>query len=65
MAHSGTALQALRTAQGLSIRELARLADVSDSMLSQVERGKKDPSPRWLKCVTDALGRHLAGDEAA
>lgn len=51
----------MRQAQGLSVRELARLAEVNHSQLSQVERGLKDPSPRWLKSVTDALGRHLGG----
>lgn len=61
MAYTGTALRALRTSQDLSIRELARLAEVNPTMLSQVERGLREPSPRWLKAVTDALGRHLAG----
>lgn len=51
----------MRKAQDLSQRELARLADVNHGYLSQVERGLEDPSPRWLKSVTDALGRHLAG----
>lgn len=61
MGHAGTAIRAMRQAQGLSVRELARLAEVNHSQLSQVERGLKDPSPRWLKSVTDALGRHLGG----
>jgi transcriptional regulator with XRE-family HTH domain len=51
----------MRKAQDLSLRELAALAEVDYSMLSQVERGLKDPSPRWLKAVTDALGKHMAG----
>ena len=33
----------------------------STRYLSQVERGLRDPSPRFLKAVTDALGKHLAG----
>lgn len=64
MAHAGIAIRALRDAQGLGLRELARLAEVNPSMLSQVERGLKDPSPRWLRAVTDALGQHLAGASA-
>jgi transcriptional regulator with XRE-family HTH domain len=64
MAHAGIAIRALRTAQGLGVRELARLAEVNPSMLSQVERGLKDPSPRWQKAVTDALGKNLAGVSA-
>jgi transcriptional regulator with XRE-family HTH domain len=51
----------MRKAQGLSLRELARLAEVEPGYLSQVERGIKDPTPRWLKAVTDALGKHLGG----
>lgn len=61
MAHAGTAVRALRTSLGLSIRELARIAEVNPTMLSQVERGLRDPSPRWLKSVTDALGQQLGG----
>lgn len=51
----------MRKAQGLSLRELARIAEVEPGYLSQVERGLRDPSPRWLKSITDALGKHLAG----
>lgn len=61
MAHAGTAIRAMREAQGLSLRQLAKLAEVEPGYLSQVERNKKDPSPRWLKAVTDALGKNLAG----
>ena len=61
MSQAGKALRAMRKAQGLSIRELARQAEVNAGMLSQVERGLREPSPRWLKDVTDALGRHLGG----
>lgn len=61
MGHAGAAVKAMRKAQGLSLREVARLAEVSPAHLSQVERGIREPSPRWLKAVTDALGRHLGG----
>lgn len=60
MPHTGTVIKMARNAQKLSIRQLARLADVDHSMLSRVERGEVDPSARWLKAVTDALGRHMA-----
>lgn len=49
----------MRKAQGLSVRELARLADVNAGYLSRVENGHEEPSARWLKSVTDALGKHL------
>lgn len=52
----------MREAQDLSLRELARLADVEPGYLSQVERGIKEPTPRWLASVTSALGRHLSGE---
>lgn len=61
MGHAGTVIRTTRKAQNLSLRELARLAEVEPGYLSQVERGIREPSPRWLKSVTDALGRHLGG----
>lgn len=61
MGHAGHAIRALRKAQGLSLRDLAKLAEVNAGHLSQVENGKREPSPRWLKAVTDALGQHLGG----
>lgn len=64
MPHAGTALQALRKTQKLSLRELAALAEVDYSTLSKVERGLVDPSPRWLKAVTDALGKYIAAGAA-
>lgn len=60
MPHAGTVLRAARKAQDLSLRELAALAEVDYSALSKVERGLVDPSPRWLKAVTDALGKYMA-----
>lgn len=54
----------MRKAQDLSLRELARLADVEPGYLSQVERGQRIPTARWLASVTDALGRHLRGGAA-
>lgn len=61
MPHAGNVIQAARKAQKLSLRDLAALAEVDYSMLSKVERGEAEPSARWLKSVTDALGKHMAG----
>lgn len=61
MTNAGHAISEMRKAQDLSLRELARLAEVEPGYLSQVERGLREPSPRWLKSVTDALGKHLGG----
>src|SRR3954462_4852358 len=40
----GPRLKELRQAAGLSLRELARQADVSPSLISQIENGKSRPS---------------------
>ena len=61
MPHSGTVIREARKARKLSLRDLATLAEVDYSTLSKVERGLVEPSPRWLKAVTDALGKHMAG----
>lgn len=60
MPHAGTVLKLAREAQNLSLREVAALAEVDYSALSKVERGLVEPSARWLKAVTDALGKHMA-----
>ena len=39
----------------LSLRSLAKLTNVSDSYLSQVERGLYEPSPEVLKSIAEAL----------
>lgn len=60
MKPAGAAIREMRKAQDLSLRELARLAEVEPGYLSLVERGIREPSKRWLASVTDALGNHLA-----
>ncbi len=49
-------LRAQRQVARLSLRSLARLTNVSDSYLSQVERGLYQPSPEVLKAWAGALG---------
>ena len=39
----------------LSLREMARMADISNAYLSQVERGIHEPSVRVLHALADAL----------
>lgn len=51
----------MRLAQDLTLRELADLSGTNPTYLSQVERGVRRPSRRWLRKVTEALGRHMAG----
>jgi transcriptional regulator with XRE-family HTH domain len=45
----------------LSLRHLAKLTHVSDSYLSQIERGLHEPSPEVLKSIAAALNLPLNG----
>jgi len=57
----GSVLFAVRTSQRLTLREVAQLAGVSFGYLSQVERGQCSPSSVWLRAITEALGKRMAG----
>jgi len=52
----GTRLKERRTAAGMSLREMAREADVSPSFLSQIENGKSQPSVATLFSFARILG---------
>ncbi|MGN8553879.1 UNVERIFIED_CONTAM: helix-turn-helix domain-containing protein [Microbacterium sp. SLM126] len=56
---SGTVLRTLRERTGLSAREVARRAKVSESYLSRVESGKANPSDAWLGFVASVLSDAL------
>ncbi|MEP7225074.1 MAG: helix-turn-helix transcriptional regulator [Actinomycetota bacterium] len=51
----GTFIRGQRQVANLSLREMARLTDVSNAYLSQIERGLHQPSVRILRSVADAL----------
>jgi transcriptional regulator with XRE-family HTH domain len=51
----GEKLRAIRQERGMSLRELATKAEVSASMLSQIETGKVFPSVRSLYGIASAL----------
>ena len=51
----GEKLRAIRQQRQMSLRELADKADVSASMLSQIETGKAYPSVRSIYNIADAL----------
>jgi transcriptional regulator with XRE-family HTH domain len=55
----GGRIEALRREHRYSIRKLADVAGVSASLISDVERGKVEPSISTLKRVADALGTTL------
>ena len=52
----GRYLRAQREIAKLSLRHLARMTNVSDSYLSQLERGLYQPSPEVLRAIADGLG---------
>jgi transcriptional regulator with XRE-family HTH domain len=56
----GALIRAQRQSAGLSLRELAERTNVSNAYLSQLERGRHEPSLTVLKAVADALGVPLA-----
>lgn len=55
----------MREAQGLSLRDLAKLADTDHSYISKVERELVTPTGRWLISITDALADHIMNGGAA
>lgn len=56
----GRALRVLREQSGLTARELAERAGVSESYLSRVETGREAASPAWIGNVAAAISRALA-----
>jgi transcriptional regulator with XRE-family HTH domain len=52
----GEFIKAQRRLNQLSQRELARLSDLSDTYMSQLERGLHEPSIRVLRALADSLG---------
>ena len=57
---NGEVLRTIREQSGYSLSECARQADVSKAMLSEVERGIKNPSPPLVKRLAAALGVSIA-----
>jgi transcriptional regulator with XRE-family HTH domain len=51
----GDVLRSARTAQGRTLREVSDAARVSLGYLSEVERGRKEPSSELLSSICDAL----------
>ena len=52
----GEFVRAQRRLAQVSQRNLAKMAGVSDSYLSQLERGNYRPSPQVVKSLADAFG---------
>jgi transcriptional regulator with XRE-family HTH domain len=51
----GSFIKAQRRLAELSQRELAKIADLSDAYVSQLERGMHEPTVRVLKSISKAL----------
>lgn len=51
----GERLRRTRTSQQRTLREVSRVARVSLGYLSEVERGRKEPSSELLGSICDAL----------
>ncbi|HPP07160.1 MAG TPA: XRE family transcriptional regulator, partial [Syntrophorhabdaceae bacterium] len=51
----GNKIKELRISKNLTIKQLAELVDCTPSLISQLERGKTDPSISMLKKIADAL----------
>jgi transcriptional regulator with XRE-family HTH domain len=55
----GALLRAQRLAKGLSLRELATRTGVSNAYLSELERGRHEPSLSVLRAIASALDTPL------
>jgi transcriptional regulator with XRE-family HTH domain len=56
----GAKLRALRHKRGLTMKEVAAQADLTESFVSQVERDAVNPSVASLQRLAGALGVHIA-----
>ena len=55
----GSVVRRMRDERGMSLKQLAALAGVSESFLSQVERGVANPSVASLRRIADGLGTSI------
>jgi transcriptional regulator with XRE-family HTH domain len=55
----GLNLQRLRRQKGISQEELADLANIHQTYLSGVERGKRNPTVTVLQRIAEALGADI------
>jgi len=56
----GRRLRATREEQGSRLVDIAERAGISPQYLSEIERGRKEPSSEMIAAVTGALGVDLA-----
>jgi ribosome-binding protein aMBF1 (putative translation factor) len=56
----GRSLRATRESQGVRLVDVAGRAGISPQYLSEIERGRKEPSSEMIAAITGALGVDLA-----
>lgn len=56
MGSIGNRVQEIREGNGLSIRQLARQADLADETVSKIEAGTANPTMRTLEKIAEVLG---------
>lgn len=59
MSQIGNNVRRLREKRMLTVRELAKRAGVSHSMISRIERGEQSPSAAKLLLIANALNTDL------
>ena len=52
-------VKALRTAKNMGIRELGRAVDVTGMHISNIEKGKSQPSPELMQKIAKALDANV------
>jgi transcriptional regulator with XRE-family HTH domain len=57
---AGAVLRGRRLAQGRTLQQVADRAGLSAQYLSEIERGRKEPSSEMLESICGALGIRLA-----
>jgi len=62
---TGPALRVLREQSGLTAREVAARAGVSESYLSRVENGKVTAEPAWIGNVAASIAAAIVETAAA
>jgi transcriptional regulator with XRE-family HTH domain len=60
IAQVGAGVRRLRAAQGLTLADVAKMADISPAMLSRLEHGDVSPSLDTLAALAEALGTSCA-----
>ena len=57
---AGQSIRTLRHLAGLTLEEVARLADTSTAYLSKVETGKHSPTKSYVAQVTAAIAAEMS-----